>query len=255
MSPTPAKQPPLPEVVDEGIRLVSNADRKGVTARLLGGTAIQLIARNAGLGLFEREPKDIDLVCPRGAGSAVEQLLDQCGYRGDDTFNAINGHRRLLFFDDAHGRQVDVFLGQFAMCHSIPIAGRLGLAEHTLPLAELLLMKLQIVELNAKDQTDVFALLLCAEIANHDRGAVNGRYIAELCASDWGLWRTVTMNLDRTMKGPQDLELSQKVIAAIQDAVSCLELMLAEAPKTRKWKLRAKVGDRVRWYEEPEEVT
>jgi hypothetical protein len=237
------------------VRLVTIASHSGVAVRLLGGTAIQLISRDAGIELFAREPQDIDLVCPRGIGRTAEELLDRCGYRADDTFNALNGHRRLLFFDDAHDRQVDVFVGEFTMCHSIPIARRLDLEPRTLPCAELLLMKLQIVELNAKDQTDILALLLSAEVTDHDRQAINGRYVAELCAMDWGLWRTVTMNVERTRAAAQHLGLSPEVTGVIDDRVTRLEAMLHEAPKPRKWRMRAKVGDRVRWYEEPEEVS
>lgn len=246
---------PLRSAVEEAIRLVSVAEMDNVAARLLGGTAIQLVARAAGVQHFAREPLDIDLVCRRDAGGRVEALLTKSGYRPDEQFNAMNGHRRLLFFDDTRGRQVDVFVGAFAMCHEIPLEGRLEVARTTLPLAELLLMKLQIIELNAKDQTDILGLLAAAEVGDHDRQAINGRYIAELCSCNWGLWKTVNINLERTRIAASRINVPDSVRAAIEDRLGQLEAMLEAAPKSRKWRLRARVGERVRWYEEPEEVS
>jgi hypothetical protein len=244
----------LDDVVEEALRLVAVSESKGVVARLLGGTAIQALARRAACTAFAREPADIDLICPRGAGRPLGSVLAAAGYRQAEMFNAVNGHRRLLFFDDAHGRQVDVFIGEFAMCHSIPLEGRLELASPTLPLAELLLMKLQIVELNSKDQNDVMALLTCAQVADHDDQTVNGRYVAELCRNDWGLWRTITMNLVRMREATMARPTPSAMEARICRQLAELESMVEQAPKTRKWRLRAKVGERVRWYEQPEEV-
>ena len=141
------------------------------------------------------------------------------------------------------------------MCHAIPIGDRLGLESLTLPPAELMMMKLQIVELNAKDQTDILRLLLSLPIAEHDEGAINGRYIATLCGADWGLWRTFTMNLDRTRDGLERTMLPDDAAATVDTKVATLKAMLDAAPKSRKWRMRAKVGDRVKWYEEPEEVS
>lgn len=244
---------PLDGVIEEAVRLVAAAEQDGVLARLLGGTAIQIVARAAGRTEFAREPLDIDMICGRDAGSAMAAVLRDSGYRADEQFNAFNGHRRLLFFDDPHERQLDVFVAAFSMCHALPIGERLGLESLTLPLAELLMMKLQIVELNTKDQTDIFALLLCADVGDHDRGVLNGRYIAKLCAADWGLWRTVTLNLERTHRALAGLGTGGSHVV-IRDKVARLEAMIEETPKTRRWRLRAKVGERVRWYEEPEEV-
>ena len=101
----------------------------------------------------------------------------------------------MLFHDNEHGRQVDVFVGAFRMCHEIPLSDRVRPGSDTVPLAELLLTKLQIIELNEKDIRDTVLLLHGHEVADQDDDAVNGARIAELCAADWGLWRTITANL------------------------------------------------------------
>jgi hypothetical protein len=246
--------PDRSNVLDEAVRLVETGQREGVHVRLLGGTAIQVVARNARDAVFAREPQDIDLYCCRGGSRRLSDVLCTQGYRPEEQFNAINGHRRLLFLDDEHGRQLDVFVGEFAMCHTLPIGSRAELAYPTLPFAELLMMKLQIVELNAKDQTDILALLHSADIAEHDDAAINGAHIASLCARDWGLWRTTTLNLQRTRARLSDTSLAS-FSNAIDERVAQLERLINDEPKSGRWRLRARVGERIRWYESPEEVS
>src|SRR4029078_1372995 len=151
--------------------------------------------------VITRAYKDIDLVTLKGRGKRVSELMTGMGYEDDRAFNATNGHRRLLYYDPPHGRQVDVFVGTFEMCHSIPITERIDLHASAVPLAELLLTKMQIVELNAKDQADILTILYHHDVAETDAGggnAVNAARVAQLCAGDWGLWRTTKLNVERT---------------------------------------------------------
>jgi hypothetical protein len=166
----------------------------------------------------------------------------------------MNGKERMLFHDLEHGRQVDVFVGAFRMCHQIPFANRLKPGEPTVPLAELLLTKLQIIELNEKDVRDTVLLLYGHEVADHDDDAVNGARIAELCSSDWGLWRTITGNLQKSQEMIGDYELPESDRTRVADRISTVLRRIEEVPKSRGWKLRAKIGERKKWYEEPEEV-
>jgi hypothetical protein len=166
----------------------------------------------------------------------------------------MHGARRLLFYDEPNDRQVDVFVGTFEMCHQLPLEERLELEPRTLPLAELMLTKLQIVKLNEKDRYDLYSLLLTHEVADHDNDAINAGWIAELCSRDWGLYRTVQINLERlrtqlAVPGlePAELEVIRRRVGEIEQAVE-------RSPKSAKWKMRARVGDRVRWYEDPEEI-
>ena len=143
------------------------------------------------------EYKDIDFAVPKGGGRAAAELLERQRLRALEEFNAMKGRERLLFLDPGHGRQVDVFVGSFRMCHEIPFDDRLAAGQQTVPLAELVLTKLQIVELNEKDVRDTALLFYGHEVSDHDGESINGARIAELCASDWGLWRTITANLER----------------------------------------------------------
>ena len=243
----------LPGVVDEAERLLDQAQRDGATLALLGGVAVRLHALEIPPSL-DREYKDIDFAVPKGRGSDADKLLRGAGYEPEIVFNAMNGKERMLFHDNQHGRQIDVFVGSFRMCHEIPFGNRLVAGERTVPLAELLLTKLQIVELNEKDVRDTVLLFHGHEVSDHDEDAVNGARIGELCASDWGLWRTITGNLDRCREHLNDYALPDADRDQIGSRLDAVLERIEQAPKTRGWKLRAKIGERKRWYDLPEEV-
>jgi hypothetical protein len=243
----------LPSVIDEAERLLDQAGRDGTTLALLGGVAVRLHATEVPASL-DREYKDIDFAVPKGRGGDADKLLRAGGYEPEITFNAMMGKERMLFHDTAHGRQVDVFVGSFRMCHEIPFGNRLTAGERTVPLAELLLTKLQIVELNEKDVRDTVLLFHGHDVADHDDDAVNGARIAELCANDWGLWRTITANLTRCREHLTDYPLADPDLERIGGRLDAVLERIEEAPKSRGWKLRAKIGERKRWYELPEEV-
>jgi Uncharacterised nucleotidyltransferase len=242
------------DVAEEAMRLLRTAEGAGIPLRVLGGMAIVLHAGDDLHPAFKREIRDIDFVAPKGKGRRVTELLVAEGYEPNRTFNAMHGARRLLFYDEAHARQVDVFVGTFEMCHVLPVSERLSVEPVTVPLAELLMTKLQIVKLNAKDRNDVYALLLTHDVADHDDEAVNARRIAELCARDWGLYRTVEISLDRLREGLAEIEVSNEQRELLAERLGRLYAAIEAEPKSARWKMRARVGDRVRWYEDPEEV-
>src|SRR5205807_3614854 len=123
----------LADIVEEGRRVLAAAARERVPLRLLGGVAVRL--RSTGLPpALQREYKDLDFATTRKGSGAAAQLLRRLGYDPHTAFNTMNSKERLLFFDDAHGRQVDVFVGSFRMCHEIPLERRLGAQEGTVPL-------------------------------------------------------------------------------------------------------------------------
>jgi hypothetical protein len=243
----------LPGIVEEAERLLDAASGEGTTLSLLGGVAVRLKASEVPASL-DREYKDIDFAAPKGSGSPAAKLLSGQGYEPAVAFNAMNGRDRLLFYDKHNGRQIDVFIGSFRMCHEIPFGNRLAAGEPTVPLAELLLTKLQIVELNEKDVRDTALLFYGHEVADRDGDAINGARIAELCGNDWGLWRTITGNLERCRELVGDYDLPTQDAQRIADGIDQLLAEIEARPKSRGWRLRARVGERKRWYELPEEV-
>ena len=242
------------DIFEEAVRLLDAAEEAGLRVRTLGGMAIVLHAGDALHPAFRREIRDIDLATPKGDGRKVADFLAAQGYEPNRTFNAMHGARRLLFYDEPNGRQIDVFVGTFEMCHQLPLDQRLELEPRTLPLAELALTKLQIVKLNRKDAFDLYSMLLTHEVAEHDDESINASWIAELCSRDWGLYRTVQLNLERLRSELDVPELTPAELETIRTRIGKLEEAIERAPKSGKWKMRARIGDRVKWYEDPEEV-
>jgi len=185
---------PLADPVAEARRLIAAAAEQRLLLRALGGVAVYLLAPD-GKPRLPRRVKDIDVAVPRGRGRPAARLLEQAGYVGDQMFNALHGRRRLLFLDPGNDRHVDVFVGEFSMCHEIPLTGRLERAPLTVPPEELLLSKLQIVEATANDDSDLYSILTHYEVGGS--AGIDGLFVASLCAQDWGLWRTCVGSLDR----------------------------------------------------------
>ena len=213
--------------------------------RLLGGVAVRLHT-----DALSREYKDLDFATTKKGSGSTQTLLRDLGYEPHVGFNAMNARERLLFFDNPNNRQVDVFVGSFRMCHEIPLERRLGQQAQTVPLAELLLTKLQIIELNEKDVRDAVALLSSKGVSDDD-SEVNGARVAELTANDWGLWRTITRNLTSVGEHVGNYEVDQALVMTRLDE---LQKRIEDAPKSRAWRLRDRIGERKRWYELPEEV-
>ncbi|MGD2041897.1 MAG: hypothetical protein PVH11_13800, partial [Anaerolineae bacterium] len=178
------------------------------------------------------------------------------GYTPNKTFNTLSGDRRQLWYDETHGRQIDIFIGDFTMCHTLPLADRLEVEPLTLPLAELFLSKAQIVELNRKDVLDLLALLLDHEAGPGDQETINVDLIADLCAKDWGLYTTVSMTIQKLhdFLDEEQIELDAEDAQTIKRRLVAIDKAMDAAPKTMAWKMRARIGTRVRWYEEVEEV-
>lgn len=242
------------DAVQEVVRIVEEAGSQGLMVRVLGGLAVRLHAPSAVHRALARAYPDLDFALGDRRGDRAETLLGRLGYEPHKNFNLLNGDRRLLFFDNDHNRQVDVFVGTFHMCHTIPLTERMALEPLTLPLAELLLTKLQIVEMNEKDVRDITALLLDHPVAESDEETINQNRIAELCADDWGLWKTVHGSLAKVGERMAEFDLGTAERASIGERLKALREAIDRVSKTMRWKLRARVGERLPWYDLPEEV-
>ena len=217
----------------------------------MGGAAVNLHCSSARQAPLKRKYGDLDFVASSKQRQAVQKLFESLGYQGDRRFNTLNGHQRLLYLDEVNGRQIDVFIDRMKMCHVIELGNRLGHDGPTLTPADLLLSKLQVYEVNMKDLVDTTALLLDHPIADHDEDAINGAYLARLTSDDWGLHRTLQLNSGRVRDAARELDVDAGRVSQRLDE---LWAGIDAQPKSLKWKLRARVGDRVSWYELPEEV-
>jgi hypothetical protein len=246
----------LPDLEEEMLRLVSEAQKEDIFLRVLGGLAIKVHSPHANHRSLERKYPDIDFVTDKSSAKKLLDFLPEMGYTPNKTFNTLSGDRRQLWYDEEQGRQIDIFIGDFTMCHTLPLADRLEVEPLTLPLAELFLSKAQIVELNRKDILDLLALILDHEVGPSDQETINSALIAGLCAKDWGLYTTVSMTLQklRDFLDEGNVDLEEAEVQTVKRRLVAIEKALDEAPKSMGWKMRARVGTRVRWYEEVEEV-
>jgi hypothetical protein len=237
----------LDRLEEEARGVMADVEAAGLRARLIGGMAIRLVLGDALPATLERPVRDLDLVVARRDARALETLLTARGWSPHAAFNALNGARRMLFEDPRSEAQVDVFVDAFEMCHALPLSERLDAPGPALPATDLVMTKLQIVRLNAKDRGDLYALLGAGP-------AVDAARVTGLTARDWGLHHTFELNLTRLRDQLGEVDLPPVVSSRVEDAIGELAGAMEAAPKSRAWKLRARIGERKQWYDEPEEV-
>lgn len=245
---------PLDDVRAEGERIAVAALANGIALRLMGGVAIWLTSPSVRLPPFERAYGDFDLAVSKADTRRAAAFLEAAGYVPEKLFNAIHGATRLNFGHPDGRWPIDVVIDEVRMSHRIDLRGRLAGPGPTLTLSDLLLTKLQIWEINTKDLGDIACLLADHDVADReDPGTIDRRRIMGLVGSDWGLCHTI----ERNLRGVAN-ELGRRALEggrhdATAQAAGLLDAIDA-APKSMSWKARARVGERVRWYETPEEV-
>jgi hypothetical protein len=238
-------------------RIVDAGNAAGVTLRLLGSLAFQFHCPEYGFlqEKMGRAYTDIDLAGYNREAKNIRALMAGLGYGEDREVWVVSEGGRAIFNHDGLRLHVDVFYEKLDFSHVIPWTGRLEKDSPTIPLAELLLEKMQIVQINEKDVIDTIMLLLEHPLGDQDHETINMARVAKLCSEEWGLWRTVTMNLDKVGQlsaGNSYLDEKQKahVTSQVEGALAYIEA----APKSMAWRIRARVGDRVKWYKDVDEV-
>src|SRR6185436_7822863 len=186
----------LPDIQNEMQRLIAAANEKSILMRVLGGLAIK-VHRTFDHPVFARAYGDLDFVVAGKQRREFEAFMPQVEYSPHKQFNLLNGSERQIYYHNETEMKIDIFVDTFAMCHKIPLEGRLHLHPITIPLAELFLTKVQIAQLNRKDALDIASLLLYAETGSDDENKINLKRIAQLCGADWGLYKTTSINLKR----------------------------------------------------------
>lgn len=237
-------------------RIVVEARTKNVLLRVIGALAFNMHCPKYGYlqEMLGRTYTDIDFASYSKYSESISKLFVDLGYEEDFMVSRLFGSSRMLF----HGNSLhcDVFLDKLAFCHEIPFKDRLHIDDPTIPLAELLLEKMQIVKINEKDVIDSVMLLREHEIGRTDNETINEEIIAQLCAGEWGLWRTVTMNLERIKTYAVNAEkLTKEDKENIKSKVEELLKRIEEEPKPAGWRLRARIGDKKKWYRDVEELS
>jgi hypothetical protein len=251
-----AEPEPAEDALGEALAIVRGASERSIPVRLVGGLAVRVLCPDYPPRV--RDAQDLDFASVGRATSALTGFLGERGYVPDKTFNALYGRKQLYFAHGESGRALDVIVDKLEMSHTLEFKDRIERFPYTLDPVDILLSKLQIFELNVKDAQDAVYLLCAFAMGDSDQaGTIDLRVFRQIVGEDWGWWRTVNMNLDRI---GNLLEIERERLVPPTPAIDPVEQLEAlrqaarEAPKSMRWKMRAKLGDRVRWYELPEET-
>jgi hypothetical protein len=231
---------------EEAKRIIDEAEKTNVTLRLLEGLAIRVHCHGQHPSHI-RAYHDTDFFGLRSQTIQIELLFNKLGYVPNRRFNYLNGYKRLAFFDKSHDRNEDVFLDRFQMDHELDFKRRVGLGRYTIPLTDLLLTKIQVVKVNEKDLKDTVAILEDHDVGGKsDKETIDLEYVARLCSNDWGLYKSVMANLNILESFITGHKLVARDEAATVKMVKAIREAIAQRRKSLRWKIRAKIGERMR---------
>ena len=245
--------------VDEALSLVHEASESGINLRILGSIAYRLQCPQH-LHLFgemQRVLTDVDFAAEKKQNQQIREFFLKRGYVPDEgVYMASEGSRHIYLHPETN-LNVDVFSDELFFCHRIPFVGRLSLDSPTICTTDLLLEKMQIVEINLKDFKDTIVLLLehaLGTTGSNEEKAIDTDYIVDLMSSDWGFFYTFTTNLKRVKDYLGEFNtLTESNKDVIRSRIDELINMIDASPKSIKWKLRAAIGTKRIWYQEVSE--
>jgi hypothetical protein len=237
----------LPSLTLEAQRISKKFSDEGLSVKLLGGLAVWMTCPSAQLSGLARSYGDLDFIAPKKEVRALNQVFISSGYVEDKLFNAIHGATRLIYIDQSNVRPVDVLIDNFKMCHEIELKHRLSHSGSTISSEDLLLTKLQIVSMTEKDLVDLIAMLIDQEF--------DGGYISNLLSNDWGFEKTVLQNLVRITEHLESVNIDPALKIVSKKRIQELNLEIEGSKKSLSYKLRAKIGEKMPWYEQPEELS
>lgn len=236
---------------------IESEENQPLIMRLIGALAFRTHCPQYGYiqDKLGRKFTDFDFASYPRFVKNIRAVLTALGYEEDRQVTQLFGDRRMVFHDPAFGRHIDVFFNSLDFCHRVNFVDRLERERYTLPLAELLLEKMQIVQINEKDLIDSIMLLREHPIGDTDEETINAAVIARTLGSDWGFWRTVTGNLKVLEEVLDHYEgLAEEDRRIVRERIKELERRIEAQPKSLAWKARARIGERVKWYKDVEEL-
>jgi hypothetical protein len=237
---------------------LNTPENQHIIMRLIGALAFRTHCPQFGYiqDMLGRKFTDFDFASYPRFFKDIIRVLSELGYQEDKQVTQLFGDRRMIFHDPAFGRHIDVFYNALEFCHLISFIGRLEVEQYTLPLAELLLEKMQIVQINEKDLIDSIMLLREHPLGDTDLETINTTLITRSLSNDWGFWRTMTGNLKLLdEKLGQYAGLPDQDRAIVHERINDLLRQIENAPKSLRWKMRARIGEKVKWYKDVEELS
>ena len=244
--------------MEEAYRILNEARDRGILLRLIGAVAFKIHCPKYVFfqNNFKRVLSDIDYASYAKHHNQVKNLFLDMGYEEYGMTNVYLAGKRFVFHDEINNRHSDIFFDELDFNHTINWKNRLEIDYPTISLADLMLEKMQIVEINKKDIIDSLMLLREHEIDSEDKQEkINAKYIAQVCGNDWGFWKTITVNLKKVRDYAFNADnLKDKDKDNIIEKMDKINRFIEKEPKSLKWKMRAKIGDKKRWYTVVEEL-
>jgi hypothetical protein len=230
-------------------QIITVAEARGVKLRLIGGLAFKLLCRSSNFGGYRRENKDIDLMGKREDVKEIMKTMESLGYKPREIFNKLNMGQRLIYYDIVNRRRVDLFLDEFVMCHKFNFKENILAGMRTLPITQLVMTKLQVVQKTEKEYLDLLAAFRDYEVTIGGDG-IRADEIVELCAKDWGMYTTFSKSLEALQARARGI--GGEDAAVIVPRIQNLLIRMDSEPKSFSWKMRARVGERTKWYDLPD---
>jgi len=250
------KPDPTP-FIEQAHKILDEANQRSLTLRLIGALAFHIHCPKFNYIQLEtgRFFTDVDFMAYVEEQGKTEKMFKELGYLDDPRIKTVPGLRRSIFFTADHRLHSDVFYDVLEFSHTIDFRGRLAIDSPTISLVDLLLEKMQIFKLNEKDAIDTLMLVREHDVGSHDDQTINIDYMAKLCKADWGLWKTVTTNLEKVDKLADDYAvLTAEDREIVRSRLSEIISRIDREPTTLSWRIRSRIGERVKWYNDVDEV-
>lgn len=247
-------------ILAEAVRLVDAAAASSVLLRISGSVAVRLHGdgRAQLIDALGRRPfRDIDFWAYSSDQAELKRLLEADGYVADPQMKHAQewGVKRLIYEHPSTRIHIDVFMDELVMAHTIAFKRRLELDAPTVPLADLLLSKLQIHEITENDLIDTAVLLCDHGFGAGERETIDLDRLVEPLKASWGFWYTATQNLEKCREAlTRFAAFPPELAETVRGRLDAMRARFETEPKSTRWKIRSRVGTRSQWYESVEEV-
>ena len=243
------------------VRIAEAAKTEGIPLRVLGACAIRIQCRESKhlLDEMNRAISDLDFISYEKYEPKITPFFTNLGYKVDSEvskyYSHLYGMLRDRFKDPNMGSTLDVFYDKLQMCHTVDLTKRLEVDFPTISLSDLLLEKMQIVQINKKDLDDMVVLLMSHPVSESDQNSVNRKYLADVLSEEWGFYYTVSTNLQKLKEYARAYFARTGTTDSVSKKIDDLLQSIEAHPKGFKWKMRAKIGNRQKWYNDVDEVS
>jgi hypothetical protein len=257
-------------IITEAIKIVEEAEKRGIIIRILGASAVKIHSMDAE-ELYKRLRRlnsdrsftDIDLVGYSNQRAEIRQLMEKhLSFNISRQFLLLHGKDRLLYYHPQNLYSVDIFFDGLYFSHTILFGkignGRLELDKPTIPVTDILLEKLQIHQINEKDIKDIIVLLRSHGLGYIEDDMINLHRLSSILGDDWGFWMDAVDNLRKTIRYAEEY-YKQSIITreewedVVRKSSELLDF-LEKCQKTEKWEKRARKGIKEKYWNDVEEV-